>query len=427
MRILARIAAIASLLAATLTATGAGLATASASAVVGHVYVNNNTVENTISGFDRHADGTLTPIAGTPFAAGGAGTGSPTGSAGALERSADGRFLIAVDAGSNQVSVLKIKHDGSLKLADVVSSNGVAPISVTTAGNLVYVANLGNQGGSNYTGFRINAAGISRRSPTRRSPCRTPRSPARSCSAGTGGTSLACASAPAPVRRSSTASRSGADGRLTARTGSPFPAQKIGPFGSSFRPTNPDQLFVSNAHDGAGNGTVSVYDVAADRHPHGDQRLTVRRPADRALLGGDHPGGNTLFAVNTGSSSISGYAIGPMARSPWPAARRSPAATSRRSTRRSIRRARTCTSSTPARRRSAPSRSAARPWWSSAPRRSRSPAAARHSGWSSTSPSPPKRSGRRSDPPPAHRFPTGARALWLTVNGPRRTRYRCHR
>ena len=47
------------------------------SPVVGHVYVNDNTKPaNTIGAFDRHADGTLTPEAGSPFAAGGAGTGS---------------------------------------------------------------------------------------------------------------------------------------------------------------------------------------------------------------------------------------------------------------------------------------------------------------------------------------------------------------
>ena len=54
-------------------------ATASAaySPVVGHVYVNDNTkVTNTIGAFDRHADGTLTQQAGSPFDAGGAGTGS---------------------------------------------------------------------------------------------------------------------------------------------------------------------------------------------------------------------------------------------------------------------------------------------------------------------------------------------------------------
>ena len=52
----------------------------------------------------------------------------------------------------------------------------------------------------------------------------------------------------------------GSGGRLTAAPGSPFPAQGLGPFGSGFRPTNPTQLFVSNAHNaGAGTGTVSAF------------------------------------------------------------------------------------------------------------------------------------------------------------------------
>jgi hypothetical protein len=37
-----------------------------------------------------------------------------------------------------------------------------------------------------------------------------------------------------------------------AAPGSPFKAEGVGPFGSEFRPTNPDQLFVSNAHNGVG-------------------------------------------------------------------------------------------------------------------------------------------------------------------------------
>src|SRR4051794_41434955 len=53
-------------------------AVAAASPVVGHVYVNANTSgHNTIAGFDRHADGSLTPLAGSPFEAGGAGARMP--------------------------------------------------------------------------------------------------------------------------------------------------------------------------------------------------------------------------------------------------------------------------------------------------------------------------------------------------------------
>src|ERR1700733_11904792 len=85
--------------------------------VVGHVYVNDNTKgTNTIGAFDRHADGSLTPVAGSSFAAGGAGTGAGLASQGAIQITADGRFLIAVDAGSNQISVLRIHLDGSLSL-----------------------------------------------------------------------------------------------------------------------------------------------------------------------------------------------------------------------------------------------------------------------------------------------------------------------
>src|ERR1700722_12093732 len=138
---------------------------ASGSAVVGQIYINDNTTPlNTVAGFDRHADGTLTPLAGSPFAVGGAGTGSPDASQGSLQLSADGRYLLAVDAGSNQISVLRIKPDGSLQIAEgsPVPSNGVDPVSIAVWGGLVYVANQGpgtNPGDTNYTGFTLNAGG----------------------------------------------------------------------------------------------------------------------------------------------------------------------------------------------------------------------------------------------------------------------------
>jgi hypothetical protein len=59
-------------------------ASTDASPVAGHVYVNDNTKgANTIGAFDRHADGTLTPEAGSPFAAGGAGRCAPAAHAAA--------------------------------------------------------------------------------------------------------------------------------------------------------------------------------------------------------------------------------------------------------------------------------------------------------------------------------------------------------
>jgi hypothetical protein len=64
----------------------------------------------------------------------------------------------------------------------------------------------------------------------------------------------------------------GSDGRLTAAPGSPFTAQGLGPFGSQFRPANPGQLFVANAHNGTGLGTVSAF---ADS-PSGSLRSAAR-------------------------------------------------------------------------------------------------------------------------------------------------------
>ena len=92
---------------------------------------NRLSTANTIGAFDRHADGTLTPEAGSPFAAGGAGTGSGLASQGALQFSADGRFLIALDAGSSQISVLRVHSDGSLSLVPggVVSSRRIPAAS----------------------------------------------------------------------------------------------------------------------------------------------------------------------------------------------------------------------------------------------------------------------------------------------------------
>ena len=152
------------------------------SPVVGHVYLDDNTAgANTIGAFDRHADGSLTPMPGSPFPAGGAGTGAGLASQGALQFSSDGRYLLAVDAGSNQISVLRVGWDGSLQLVPggVVSSGGPTPVSIAVHGGLVYVANSGAVG-PNFTGFTLSPVGPA---PTTarfdRGPARFERDPAQ--------------------------------------------------------------------------------------------------------------------------------------------------------------------------------------------------------------------------------------------------------
>ena len=281
-----------------------------ASPVVGHVYVNDNTKgTNTIGAFDQHADGTLTPEAGSPFAAGGAGTGAGLASQGAIQITRDGRFLIAVDAGSNQISVLRIGSDGSLSLVrhGVVSSGGVLPVSIAVHGGLVYVANAG-PADSNFTGFRLGFFGRLRPIPGSTVALSSTAQPGDVLFNGDGSKLVGTL-----VGTSQVASFTvGFGGRLTAAPGSPFKAEGLGPFGSEFRPTDPSQLFVSNAHNvGAGTGTVSAFADSGNgtltsigTSPFADNQTApcwVEITSD----------GQFLFTVNTGSGEVSRYQIAP--------------------------------------------------------------------------------------------------------------------
>jgi hypothetical protein len=279
------------------------------SPVVGYTYIDGNTATaNTIDGYARHADGSLTPLADSPFAAGGAGLGTGLASQGAIQATQDGRYLLAVDAGSNQISVLRVTAGGvPVLVRQPVSSDGITPVSVAVSpSGLVYVANSGT-GGSNYTGFRLSPSGTL--TPVPGSTYAVP--------GGSGlgdvffnafgdhligtrtGTSLIDSFLVLP------------DGRLLAAPGSPFTGQGLGQLGAEFSPTSPSELFVSNAHNGALLGTVSAY--------HDSLFGQLSRIGSSPYADGQTApcwveishNGRYLFAVNTGSGSISSYAINP--------------------------------------------------------------------------------------------------------------------
>jgi len=284
-------------------------ASADTSQVVGHVYVDDNTAgTNTIGAFDRHADGSLTPEPGSPFLAGGAGTGAGLASQGALQLSADGRFLLAVDAGSNQVSVLRVHPGGSLSLVPggVVSSGGTLPVSIAVHGTLVYVANSG-AGGSNYTGFRFFGGHLFP-IPGSTVTLAANAAPGDVLFNGTGTKLVGTEVGPSQIDSFTV----GFGGRLTAAPGSPFKAQGLGPFGSEFRPTDPGQLFVSNAHNTAtDSGTISAFT---------DFRNGTLSPVAGSPFADDQMApcwveithdGQFLFTVNTASGTISRFWIAP--------------------------------------------------------------------------------------------------------------------
>ncbi|MCU1490479.1 MAG: hypothetical protein JWM85_1884 [Acidimicrobiaceae bacterium] len=279
--------------------------------VVGHVYLDDNTAgTNTIGAFDRHADGSLTPVEGSPFVAGGAGTGAGLASQGAIEVSSDGRYLIAADAGSNEISVLRINFDGSLQLVPggVVSSGGPTPVSIAVHDGLVYVANAGNVG-PNYTGFTLSHFGQLRPLPNSTVSLPDGAQPTDVLFNGPATTLVGTRAGTTSEIDSFTVGR---NGLLTAAPDSPVLAQGLGPFGSEFRPTNPNQLFVSNAHNvGAGTGTISAFDVAQDASltPIGASPFADGQTAPCWIeITRD---GQFLFTVNTGSGEISRYSIAP--------------------------------------------------------------------------------------------------------------------
>ncbi len=308
MRVLTRLSVFAGLL--TLAVAGPVAVSAAApppSPVVGHVYVNDNTAPtNTIAGFARHADGSITALPESPFTAGGAGLGAGTGSQGALELSSNGRYLLAVDAGSNQISVLGVRPDGELAQipGGLVSSDGVEPDSIAVYHHLVYVANKG-AGGSNYTGFTFHH-GILSPIPGSTVALSDTADPGDVLINATGTNLVGTEVGPSLIDSFAV----GRHGLLRPAGGSPYPAQGLGPFGSAFRPTNPSQLFVSNAHNGGSDlGTVSAFDVAGDgtlasigSSPFGDLQ---NAPCWVAVS----PDGRYLVAVNTASSSVSSFAI----------------------------------------------------------------------------------------------------------------------
>jgi 6-phosphogluconolactonase (cycloisomerase 2 family) len=113
---------------------------------------------NQLAVFERHGG----QLSDQPFfvATGGAGTGQGLGNQGALALGDDGRFLYAVNPGSDSITVFHLSPRGP-QAVQVIGSQGTQPISLTTSGNLLYVLNAGGavDGVDSIAGFTIAANG----------------------------------------------------------------------------------------------------------------------------------------------------------------------------------------------------------------------------------------------------------------------------
>ncbi|HXE51487.1 MAG TPA: beta-propeller fold lactonase family protein [Tepidisphaeraceae bacterium] len=132
---------------------------------------NPTSGQNAVLAFRRNPfDGSLHQIGS--FATGGTGQGNPTEMLGPddsdqeVVATADKRFLLAVNQGSNTVTVFRIRLSGALHRVGTFDSGGVQPVSVGISGNKVYVVNRGNALGTtpgnavpNISAFKLDRDG----------------------------------------------------------------------------------------------------------------------------------------------------------------------------------------------------------------------------------------------------------------------------
>ena len=263
----------------------------------GAVYTMSNAAAgNQILVFHRAASGTLSPRGS--FATGGLGSGAGLGNQGGLVLSDNNRWLLAVNAGSNDVSLFAVDDDGVL-LADRVPSGGSKPISVTIHRRLVYVLNAGSDTVSGFTlrphGKLSPIAGSTR-------PLSGTGVDAAQVQFSRDGRSLIVTEKAANLIVTYPVDD---DGLL----GAPLlqPSQGTTPFG--FAVGDHRHVFVSEAFGGAPNASaVSSYRLGRDGFLEvlSPSVPTHQTAACWVVVTED---GRFAYTTNTGSGSISGYAI----------------------------------------------------------------------------------------------------------------------
>ena len=260
--------------------------------------MSNQTAGNEVLVFDRAADGSLSPAGAV--ATGGSGTCAGLGNQGAVTLTDDGRWLLVVNAGSDDVSVFAVRS-GGLALTDRVPSGGVQPISVTVHGDLVYVLNAGGDGG--IAGFTLgNDGSLTSLAGSIRPLSGAGVGPAQ-IGFGRGGDVLAVAEKGSNMI---TTYLIGSDGLPSAPIANPSAGQT--PFGFEF--DHRGRLVVSEAFGGAADASAtSLYEVGRD----GSLSVlaasvpTTETAACWIIISQD---GRFAYTTNAGSGSISGYEIG---------------------------------------------------------------------------------------------------------------------
>jgi 6-phosphogluconolactonase len=260
----------------------------------------NDAGANAVLVFRRAADGELS--AAGSFATGGAGTGSPLKSQGALAFGRDhGHRLFVVNAGSNSISEFVVERDG-LTLLGTVSSGGTQPVSLAFNRDLLYVLNEGDSGSpGNISGFRVGDRGLT--------PIRGSSRPLSAAAVSAPEISFDPSGDVLVVTEEATnlidTYAIGRDGRANGPVSHASAGQT--PFGFAFDPRG--HLVVSDASGGAANaGALSSYLISRS----GSLATISGSVADNQsapcwVAATDN--GRFAYTSNTGSGTISSYTI----------------------------------------------------------------------------------------------------------------------
>ncbi|MGY6275178.1 lactonase family protein [Methylomonas sp. MgM2] len=259
--------------------------------------LSNDANHNAVLAFDRDNDGYL--HAAGQFDTGGTGTGGGLGNQGALALSKNERYLFAVNAGSDEVSVFRVSTSG-LELLDKAQVSGDEPVSVTVDHNLVYVVNAGDD---SIFGFRFDPrSGQLHPLPESYRALSAPGSAPAQISFNHEGNALAITE-----KATNKITTFALDDNGLPATRHTLDSAGVTPFGFSFGKR--DQFFVAEAAGGSANAsTVSSYEIMEDGTVHLlDGAVAVGQTAACWLT--TTPNGRIAFTANTPADSISSFAI----------------------------------------------------------------------------------------------------------------------
>lgn len=279
--------------------------------------LDNATERNSVAVYRREADGSLMPLVGSPFNAGGKGlSGGDIDEQGAIR--VHGKFVLAVNPGSDTIAVFEKTNRGLLHVeGSPFPSGGSTPLSLavhgdTGHGDMVFVANQAAEfahpmSEPNITGFRMDDSG--RLMPIPGASAKLPKGmgPAQVEFTPNGQTLVVTAGFQAEGGDGSRlyTYRVGSDGKLTAGAGSPIkPEGSTGTVGFSVSPAS-DRVFVST-FKGSGVVTFGLDAGTAAIHQMGMPTSNDQRAACWTTLS---PDGRTLYVGNFVSNSISVYDV----------------------------------------------------------------------------------------------------------------------